>query len=144
MYSRFQKFCNNTTIDLPHINLIIFPASACPSYWFNTIVVFHCSACLLQDFAICCTESDGKLNRGLPTRLYFCVSYDVRKSHQHSCSCVHVCVCVGVHCVCMYMRVCVSMFGRERSSTSLIALYVNLNNLLHLSESPKVPLVTFL
>ena len=36
-----------TTIDLPHMNLIIFPA------WFKhskSIVVFHCSACLLQDF----------------------------------------------------------------------------------------------
>ena len=42
-------------------NLFIFPASACPSSWFKhskSIVVFHCSACSLQDccktFAICC------------------------------------------------------------------------------------------
>ena len=41
-----------TTIDLPHMNLIIFPASACPSSLFKhseSIVVFHCSACLLKD-----------------------------------------------------------------------------------------------
>ena len=37
MYSRLQKSCNTqaeqwkTTIDLPRMNLIIFPASACPS-----------------------------------------------------------------------------------------------------------------
>ena len=58
-YSRLQKSCNKqaeqwkTTIELPHMNLIIFPASACPSSWFKhskSIVVFHCSACLLQDF----------------------------------------------------------------------------------------------
>ena len=36
-----------TTIDLPRMNLIIFPTSASPT---SLIVVFHCSACLLQDF----------------------------------------------------------------------------------------------
>ena len=59
LYSRLQKSCNTqaeqwkTTIDLPHMNLIIFPASACPFSLFKhskSIVVFHCSACLLQDF----------------------------------------------------------------------------------------------
>ena len=40
-----------TTIDLLRMNLIIFPTSASPT---SLIVVFHCSACLLQDFAICC------------------------------------------------------------------------------------------
>ena len=58
-YSRLQKSCNTqaeqwkTTIDLPHMNLIIFPTSACPFSLFKhskSIVVFHCSACLLQDF----------------------------------------------------------------------------------------------
>ena len=42
-----------TTIDLPHMNLIIFPASACPTSLFKhnkSIVVFHFSACMLQDF----------------------------------------------------------------------------------------------
>ena len=28
----------------------ILPASACPSSWFKSIVVFYCSACSLQDF----------------------------------------------------------------------------------------------
>ena len=58
-YNRLQKSCNRqveqwkTTIDLLHMNLIIFPSTACPSSWFKhskTIVVFHSSACLLQDF----------------------------------------------------------------------------------------------
>ena len=42
-YSRLQNSCNmqaeaeqwKTTIDLPHMNLIIFPASACPTLLFN-------------------------------------------------------------------------------------------------------------
>ena len=58
-YSRLQKSCNiqaeqwKTTIHLPHMNLIIFPASACPTSLFKqnkSIVVFHFSACMLQDF----------------------------------------------------------------------------------------------
>ena len=50
-YTQVEQW--KTTIDLPHINLIIFPAPACPSSLFKhskSIVVFHCSACLLQDF----------------------------------------------------------------------------------------------
>jgi len=42
-----------TTIHLPHMNLIIFPASTCPTSLFKqnkSIVVFHFSACMLQDF----------------------------------------------------------------------------------------------
>ena len=59
-YIRLQKSCNKqaeqlkTTIHLPHMNMLIFPASACPTSLFKhnkSIVVFHCSACLLQD---CC------------------------------------------------------------------------------------------
>ena len=65
-------------------------------------------------FLAVCTESDGKLNRGLATRLHFCVSYDLRKkSHRHSC--LFACVCT---------RMCVCMCGRGRSSTSLIQCLV--------------------
>ena len=61
-YSRLQKSCNiqaeqwKTTIHLPHMNLIIFPASACPTslfkqqLWFST---FQLACC--KTFAICCT-----------------------------------------------------------------------------------------
>ena len=66
--------------------------------------------------------------------------YYVEKSHQHSCSCV--CVHAGVRRVCVCVCVCVSTCGKERASTSL--MYVNSNKLLHLSESPEVPLVSFL
>ena len=39
-----------TTIDLPHMNMIIFPASACPTSLFKhnkSIVVFHCFSLLV-------------------------------------------------------------------------------------------------
>ena len=58
-YSRLQKSCNTqveqwkTTIDLPRMNLIIFPRLSMPflSVQAQKINVFHCSACLLlQDF----------------------------------------------------------------------------------------------
>ena len=63
-YSRLQNLATykqnsgkpqqwKTTIHLPHMNLIIFPASACPTSLFKqnkSIVVFHFSACMLQDF----------------------------------------------------------------------------------------------
>ena len=57
-YSRLQKSCNTqveqwkTTIDLPRMNLIIFPASARSSSVKTQQINcgFHCSACLLQDF----------------------------------------------------------------------------------------------
>ena len=42
-----------TTIDLPHMNLIIFPTSASPTSLFKhnkSVVVFHCC----KTFAICC------------------------------------------------------------------------------------------
>ena len=70
-YSRLQKSCNTqaeqwkTTIDLPRMNLIIFPASACPSSLFKhskSIVVFHCSACLLQDFCNLAVKGDMNYN----------------------------------------------------------------------------------
>ena len=65
MYSRLQKSCKQAEQGKPqliyHIWLVIFSTSACPSSWFKhskSIVVFHCSACSLQDccktFAICC------------------------------------------------------------------------------------------
>ena len=54
--------------------------------------------------------------------------YHVKKSHQHSCSCM---------CVCVYVHV-------GRRGLAHHSLYVNSNKLLHLSESPKVPLVSFL
>ena len=44
-----------TTIDLPHVDMIIFPTSACLPLGSNTvksIVFFHSSACLLQDFCL--------------------------------------------------------------------------------------------
>ena len=45
-----QQATKQSTIDLPHMNLVIFlPQHALP-LGSNTIVVFHCSACLLQDF----------------------------------------------------------------------------------------------
>ena len=56
-YSRLQKSCNmqveqwKTTNVLPHMNPIIFPASACPSSLFKHNKIncgSLCSACLLQ------------------------------------------------------------------------------------------------
>ena len=63
MYSRLQKSCNKqteqwkTTIDLLHMNLIIFPASAdlplgsnpVNQLWFSTVQLACC-----KTFAICC------------------------------------------------------------------------------------------
>ena len=55
---------------------------------------------------------------------------------QHMCACVRVCVCtarvclracVFVYSTCVCVRACVCVCGRAGSSTSLIALYVNLN-----------------
>ena len=80
---------------------------------------------LLSDYILfleVCTESDGKLNRGLATRLHFCVSYDLRKkSHRHSCSFACVCTHMCVLCVCA----CVGGGGPPHHSFN--ALYVNLN-----------------
>ena len=61
MYSRFQKSCNKqaeqwkTEIDLPDMNLIIFPTSACPSSLFkhgksivvSTVQLACCKTCNL-------------------------------------------------------------------------------------------------
>ena len=44
-----------TTIDLPHMNLIIFPASA-QHVCSNTIVVFLGSLACCKTFAICCNR----------------------------------------------------------------------------------------
>ena len=68
-YSRLQKSCNKqaeqwkTTIDLPHMNLIIFLASACCSstvnqLWFSTVQLACC-----KTFAICCTSRGSKVRR---------------------------------------------------------------------------------
>ena len=62
-----DKSCNKqaercNTINLPHVNLIIFPTSACPSSWFKrskSIVVFHCSS-LLPDLQSPVLESSLK------------------------------------------------------------------------------------
>ena len=67
------------------------------------------SCCIL--FIAVCTESDGKLNRGLAMRLQFCVSYLIDKATHVNVS-AHMCV------------VCMCMCGRGRSSTHS-ALYVN-------------------
>ena len=62
VYTSYSKSCNKpaeqwkTTIDLPRMNLIVFPASACPTsllkhqLWFS-LVQFACC----KTFAICCT-----------------------------------------------------------------------------------------
>ena len=73
------------------------------------------------------TESDGKLNRSLATRVI------------NIAACVCVCVRACVSCV----RACVCVHVWEGEVTSLIALYVKLK-LLYLSESPEVPLVSVL
>ena len=75
-YSRLQKSCNKlaeqwkTTIDLPHMNMIIFPPQhALPTSLFKhnkSIVVFHCSACLLEDF---CNRCNGRVFKVQSTRL---------------------------------------------------------------------------
>ena len=39
-------------------------------------------------FLAVCTESDGKLSRGLGTRLQFCVSYIDMAAHVYTCMCV--------------------------------------------------------
>ena len=64
----------------------------------------HAAFCFL--FFAVCTESDGKLNRGLAMRLQFCVSYLIDKA-------THVNVSARM-CV-----VCTCMCGRGRSSTQL-------------------------
>ena len=68
-----QKSCNmqaeqwKTTIHLPHMNLIIFPTSACPTSLFKhnkSIVVFHFSACMLQ---VCCNCIKQPQPKSYPT-----------------------------------------------------------------------------
>ena len=53
------------------------------------------SDCIL--FLAVRTESDGKLNRGLATRLQFCESYVLRKSLIYITARVHVCVSRASH-----------------------------------------------
>ena len=69
-----------------------------------------CSCCIL--FIAVCTESDGKLNRGLAMRLQFCVSYLIDKA-------THVNVSARM-CV-----VCTCMCGRGGGLRHNSALYVN-------------------
>ena len=35
----------------PHMDLVIFPVSADPSFWLKLTVDFHCHLCLMQDFS---------------------------------------------------------------------------------------------
>ena len=71
------------------------------------------------------TESDGKLNRSLATRV------------------INIAACVCVRACMSCVRACVCVHVWEGEVTSLIALYVKLK-LLYLSESPEVPLVSVL
>ena len=79
-------------------------------------ILWRVGVALLSDcilFLAVCTECDGKLNRGLATRLQFCVSYDrfyfSKKKSQHRCSCMCVRACVVCVCVraCVCARACV-------------------------------------
>ena len=89
------------------------------------LILWRVDVALLSDcilFLAVCTESDGKLNRGLATRLLFFISYDLtKKSHWHSCLCACVCVRTCVSCV----RACVG---------GVTSLYVKLNETLALAR----------
>ena len=68
------------------------------------------SDCIL--FLTVCTESDGNLNKGLATRLLFCVSYDLRRK-----SLINI---GGRVCVYVHVYVCVHACVWEGSSISLL------------------------
>ena len=104
----------------------------------HPLILWRVGVTLLSDcilFLTVCTESDGKLNRGLATRLLFLYRMILRKSLIDIAACV--CVCVYAH----VYRVSVHVW--EGSHHSLPCMW-SWMKLLHLSESLEVPLVSFL
>ena len=101
------------------IVLLIMP----PLILWRVDVVALLLDCIL--FLALSTESGEKLNRG------------------NEATVLCVCVCVYPHVCCVHVCVCVCMCGRGHIDHSLPCMW-SWMKLLHLSESPEVPLVSFL